>query len=70
LSSRIDWQDEDAYGNTLGVRKRRRMQRLRTWDERFRTRTRKSVISSTHWAKSSAWRARSVSRKTSVRWQA
>lgn len=41
LSSRIDWQDEDAYGNTLGVRKRRRMQRLRTWDERFRTRNSK-----------------------------
>jgi transcription initiation factor TFIIB len=38
LSSRIDWQDKDAYGNTLGARKRRRMQRLRTWDERFRTR--------------------------------
>lgn len=38
LSSRIGWQNKDAYGNTLSSRKRQQMQRLRTWDERFRTR--------------------------------
>ncbi len=38
LSSTIDWQDRDAYGRALSSRKRRKMQRLRTWDERFRTR--------------------------------
>ncbi|WP_435346745.1 transcription initiation factor IIB [Haloarchaeobius sp. HRN-SO-5] len=36
LSSVIDWQDKDAYGSTLSSRKRQKMQRLRTWDERFR----------------------------------
>jgi transcription initiation factor TFIIB len=41
LSSVIDWQDRDAKGNTLGPRQRRKMQRLRTWDERFRTRDHK-----------------------------
>ena len=38
LSSQIGWQDKDAYGRTLSARKRKQMQRLRTWDERFRTR--------------------------------
>jgi transcription initiation factor TFIIB len=38
LSSQIGWQDKDAYGNALSSRQRRKMQRLRTWDERFRTR--------------------------------
>jgi transcription initiation factor TFIIB len=38
LSTNIDWQDRDAYGRALSSRQRRRMQRLRTWDERFRTR--------------------------------
>ncbi|PSQ16645.1 transcription initiation factor IIB 2 [Halobacteriales archaeon QS_8_69_26] len=38
LSSVIDWKNEDAYGNSLGPERRRRMERLRTWDERFRTR--------------------------------
>ncbi len=38
LSSVIDWQDRDANGNTLSSRQRQKMQRLRTWDERFRTR--------------------------------
>ena len=38
LSSQIGWQDKDAYGNALSARKRQQMQRLRTWDERFRTR--------------------------------
>ncbi|MDQ2049079.1 TFIIB-type zinc ribbon-containing protein [Natronolimnohabitans sp. A-GB9] len=38
LSTTIDWRDKDGYGATLSARKRRQMQRLRTWDERFRTR--------------------------------
>ncbi|EMA53624.1 MULTISPECIES: transcription initiation factor IIB [Halococcus] len=38
LSTKISWQDKDAYGNTLSSQKRQQMQRLRTWDERFRTR--------------------------------
>ena len=38
LSTTIGWQNKDAYGNSLSSRQRRRMQRLRTWDERFRTR--------------------------------
>jgi len=41
LSTVIDWQNRDAYGNTLGARQRRKMHRLRTWDERFRTRNHK-----------------------------
>ncbi|WP_267643781.1 transcription initiation factor IIB [Haloarchaeobius amylolyticus] len=36
LSSVIDWQNKDAYGSQLSARKRQKMQRLRTWDERFR----------------------------------
>ena len=38
LSSVIGWQNKDGYGKTLSSRKRQQMQRLRTWDERFRTR--------------------------------
>ncbi len=38
LSTNIGWQDKDAYGKTLSSRQRRQMQRLRTWNERFRTR--------------------------------
>ena len=38
LSTNIGWQNKDAHGNTLSSRKRQQMQRLRTWDERFRTR--------------------------------
>jgi transcription initiation factor TFIIB len=38
LSTNIDWRDRDAYGNSLGARQRRKMQRLRKWNERFRTR--------------------------------
>jgi len=38
LSSVIDWQNKDAYGNTLSAKQRQKMERLRTWDERFRTR--------------------------------
>ena len=41
LSTTIGWQDCDAYGKSLNSRQRRRMQRLRTWDERFRTRNSK-----------------------------
>jgi transcription initiation factor TFIIB len=38
LSTTIGWQDRDAYGKTLSSDQRQKMQRLRTWDERFRTR--------------------------------
>ena len=38
LSTNIGWQDKDAYGRTLSSRQRQKMQRLRTWNERFRTR--------------------------------
>jgi transcription initiation factor TFIIB len=38
LSTNIDWRDKDAYGNSLGSRQRAKMQRLRKWNERFRTR--------------------------------
>ncbi|HKJ59807.1 MAG TPA: transcription initiation factor IIB [Halobacteriales archaeon] len=41
LSSTIDWQNKDAYGRTLSAKQRQKMQRLRTWDERFRTRNHK-----------------------------
>ena len=37
LSTNIDWQNRDAYGKALSSRQRQKMQRLRTWDERFRT---------------------------------
>jgi transcription initiation factor TFIIB len=37
LSTTIGWQDRDAHGRSLPDRKRVRLQRLRTWDERFRT---------------------------------
>ncbi|MEF8830736.1 MAG: transcription initiation factor IIB [Halobacteriales archaeon] len=38
LSTNIGWQDKDAYGKSLSSNQRQKMQRLRTWDERFRTR--------------------------------
>jgi transcription initiation factor TFIIB len=41
LSTNIGWQDKDAYGNTLSSQQRQKMQRLRTWNERFRTRDHK-----------------------------
>ena len=41
LSTNIGWQNKDAYGNTLSNRQRQKMQRLRTWNERFRTRNSK-----------------------------
>jgi transcription initiation factor TFIIB len=41
LSTTIGWQNKDAYGRSLSNRQRQKMQRLRTWDERFRTRDHK-----------------------------
>ena len=38
LSTNIGWQNKDAYGNALSSRQREQMQRLRTWNERLRTR--------------------------------
>lgn len=38
LSTNIGWRNKDAYGNSLSARQREQMQRLRTWNERFRTR--------------------------------
>ena len=38
LSTNIGWQDKDAYGNSLSSNQRQKMSRLRTWNERFRTR--------------------------------
>ncbi|ELY23523.1 transcription initiation factor iib (tfiib) [Halogeometricum borinquense DSM 11551] len=38
LSTNIGWQNKDAYGNSLSSTQRQKMQRLRTWNERFRTR--------------------------------
>ncbi|GAA0262151.1 transcription initiation factor IIB [Halobacterium noricense] len=38
LSTNIGWQDKDAYGNSLSSSQRQKMQRLRKWNERFRTR--------------------------------
>jgi transcription initiation factor TFIIB len=38
LSTNIGWQDKDAYGNALSSSQREKMSRLRTWNERFRTR--------------------------------
>ncbi|MBV0926006.1 transcription initiation factor IIB 2 [Halomicroarcula limicola] len=37
LSTTIGWQDKDAYGKSVSAQKREQLQRLRTWDERFRT---------------------------------
>jgi len=41
LSTNIGWQDKDAYGKSLSSQQRQKMQRLRTWNERFRTRNSK-----------------------------
>ena len=38
LSTNIDWRNKDGYGNSLSAKQREKMQRLRTWNERFRTR--------------------------------
>ena len=37
LSTTIGWQNRDANGNSVSARKREQLQRLRTWDERYRT---------------------------------
>lgn len=37
LSTTIGWRDEDAYGQSVSARKRAQLHRLRTWDERLRT---------------------------------
>ena len=37
LSTVIGWQDIDAHGHAVSANKRARLNRLRTWDERFRT---------------------------------
>ncbi|MFD1647873.1 transcription initiation factor IIB [Haloarchaeobius litoreus] len=39
LSSHIGWENRDGRGSTLSPRQRRRMGRLRTWDERFRAKS-------------------------------
>lgn len=39
LSTTISWQDKDAHGRLLSPRQREQMRRLRTWNERFRTRS-------------------------------
>ncbi len=41
LSTNIGWQNKDTYGNPVSARKRQQLQRLRTWNERFRTRNSK-----------------------------
>ncbi len=41
LSTNIGWQNKDAYGNQLSSAQREKMERLRTWNERFRTRSSK-----------------------------
>lgn len=37
LTTAIDWKDQDAAGHTLSAEKRTQMNRLRTWQERIRT---------------------------------
>lgn len=37
LTTNIDWRDKDAYGNSIPADKRRRMRRMRKWQERIRT---------------------------------
>lgn len=37
LTTSIDWRDKDAYGKSLPPEKRRRMRRMRKWQERIRT---------------------------------
>lgn len=37
LTTAIDWKDKDVYGRSLSAKKRRQMNRLRTWQERIRT---------------------------------
>ncbi|WP_227380611.1 transcription initiation factor IIB [Haladaptatus halobius] len=37
LTTTIDWQNKDVYGRTLSERKRKQFHRLRTWQQRIRT---------------------------------
>nr|WP_129113547.1 transcription initiation factor IIB [Halegenticoccus tardaugens] len=37
LTTTIDWKNKDAYGRSLSAQKREQMSRLRTWQERIRT---------------------------------
>lgn len=37
LSTKIGWQNKDAFGKALQPKQRAKMERLRTWDERFRS---------------------------------
>jgi transcription initiation factor TFIIB len=37
VSTEIDWRNEDAYGNSLSSRQRKKMNRLRTWHTRSQT---------------------------------
>lgn len=37
LSTDIGWSDTDAYGNSLSGKQKKKMSRLRTWNERIRT---------------------------------
>lgn len=37
LSTNIGWQNKDAYGNSLSSSQRTRMNRLRKWNERYKT---------------------------------
>lgn len=37
LSTKVGWNDTDAYGNSLSNEQRKKMSRLRTWNERIRT---------------------------------
>lgn len=41
LSTVIDWRDKDANGNALSAKKKRKMKRLRRWDEHGRTKNSK-----------------------------
>jgi transcription initiation factor TFIIB len=38
LSTTIGWQDADAHGKSLPAHNRKQLQRMRTWNERFRSR--------------------------------
>lgn len=37
LSTNISWKDEDAYGKSLSEKQRKKMNRLREWNKRFRS---------------------------------
>ncbi len=43
LSTVISQEDRDAHGRRLSSRKRQQMRRLRTWDERYRTREKSGI---------------------------